>query len=631
MSKAFLDREISFGGQYSKDVFQALYFSYRSKIARMICFVVTGLLGRILLLSNANLIGVWVDSFCFTSLKSGNQIMCKAIPKWSAGFSNRDFLILLVVVSSIGFVLTAIFRIGFSRTSAQAISGLYDEVTLRTSRLPIGFFDQNPVGRIVTRFSSDYSNVFRLFGGPLAEFLAVIFDLISMFILIVVASPYFLPIFVFIGSLNFLVYRLNRARLRRERRELSASRSPSIAHFAETTQGASTIRIFARRGEFFRRFQDLNDYYLRQRLKTSKVVFSFSMQMSFMTAILLLVTGLSGFFMARSGFASIGSIGVAFTFIVLSGTSLQMFFDWMAQFEEAMTGVERLNDYLRRPLESGAKLPAMRRFETSHPVFLDGEEELNLRHRLVKNQAAGVSVKNLWFRYGEDMPYVLKGIDLQIKAGEKIGIVGRTGSGKTSLVQALFQLYPIDKGSIEIDGKSPKTNDLAQYRRAIALISQEPTLFRGSLRENLDLLNTRSDREVLESIHRVGLSAWLETQIYGLSSAIEERGRNLSAGERQLLCMARCLLQDAPVVVMDEATSAVDPQSEEILVKATREFFSDRTQIIIAHRLSTLEDCDRIVWLHNGEVKMFAAPHSVIPAFRNSTVIKNVNGDHQTN
>jgi ABC-type multidrug transport system fused ATPase/permease subunit len=612
--KAFLDQESSFRGHYAPTVFETLGFAYRPILVPILALILLGIAGRFFLLSNANIIGAWVDSYCRA------PAICRPQSDLFLNFSNSDYLALLVVLTLSGFAMTAFYRIFFSRLSAQAVSRLYDEVTLRTSRLPIRFFDHHPVGRIVTRFSSDYGNVFRLFGGPLAEFLTIMFDIASMIVLMTIASPYYLPILVFIGVLNWAVYRLNRETIRRERRELSASRSPSIAHFAETAQGASTIRIFARQREFFRRFAQLNDRFLGQRIQTSVVVLKFSMQMGLMTALLMLVTGVAGYYLAVAGLVSIGSIGIAFTFIVLSGSSMQMFFEWMAQFEEAMTGVERLDEYLRRELEPGLKLPANRIFPTMHPVYAQGEEEELRARKLVSAASADLHFQDLWFRYDPELPFVLKGLDLHIRAGEKIGIVGRTGSGKSSLVQALFHLYPIERGTIRINGQDAHSIDLSLYRRSIALISQEPTLFRGTVRENLDLAEQYEDRSLIDALERVGLGGWLKGQPLGLLASIEERGRNLSLGERQLLCMARCLLQDAPIVVMDEATSSVDPQSEEILVRATREFFADRTQIIIAHRLSTLEHCDRILWLHKGEVKLIDRPEVVLPIFKQANL-----------
>ena len=633
-TKSYIDQETSFRGQYSKDVFKTLYLSYKPFFGKVAVLLFLGFLGRILMLSNANVIGFWVDELCVTS--GGKS--CHPVPALFSGFTNKDFLYSLIAMTGAGFVCTAFYRILFSRLSAAAVSRLYDEVTLRTSRQPIQFFDQNPVGRIVTRFSSDYGNVFRLFGGPLAEFFAIVFDLISMIVLVCVASPFYIPIIVLIGLINYAIYRANRDRLRNERRELSASRSPSIAHFSETTQGAPIIRVFARQAVFLSRYLNLNDRYLGQRLKTQRAVIGFSMQMSATTGLLLLLTGVVGYKLLQLGYVSVGSIGVAFTFIILSGTSIQMFFEWLAQFEEAMTGVERLDNYLRRPLEPGLKLPPSRQFETNHPTYDRNEDEDLKRRSLVRERSASIQVEDLWLKYGDDLPFVLKGLNFSIRPGEKVGIIGRTGSGKTSFVQALFRLYPFQEGRILIDGKAPDVGvgsqasddaanlsavekaDLSLFRRSISLISQEPTLFRGTVRENLDLPGRHADDRLMDVLARVGLTDWIQSHPKGLETVVEERGRNLSAGERQLLCMARCLLQDAPIVVMDEATSSVDPQSEEIMVRATREFFKDRTQIIIAHRLSTLEHCDRVLWLDQGRVRLFDQPSRVIPVFQETAL-----------
>ncbi len=238
-----------------------------------------------------------------------------------------------------------------------------------------------------------------------------------------------------------------------------------------------------------------------------------------------------------------------------------------------------------------------------------------------------MEIKDLWFRYREDLPWVLKNLNLEVKAGERLGIVGRTGSGKSSLIQALFYLYPIDKGHIAINGHLPKLEETVQgvdlnlYRKSIAFISQEPILFQGTMRSNLDIDNSLPEEKLTAVLRQVGLLDWVLAQPQGLDMRIEERGKNLSLGERQLLCMARCLLQQSPIVIMDEATSSVDPQSEEILVRATEEFFSDRTQIIIAHRLSTLAKCDRILWLQNGEVVALGPTSEVLPRFKKAELV----------
>jgi ABC-type multidrug transport system fused ATPase/permease subunit len=616
--KHLSDGEAKSESGFSDAVFKTLKEAYRPVKGTILLTFILGFLGRTLLLANANVIGIWVDTFC----AADGNVRCKPVPIFFRGFTSETFLQSLAAMALGGFLLTLIFRIGFSRLSARAISALHDEVTLRTSRLPMSFFDSTPAGRIITRFSSDYGNVFRLFGGPLAEFCSIIFDLIIMAILITVASPYYLLFVVLIALLNYAVYRANRGKLRAARRDLSASRSPSIAHFAETTQGASTIRSFRRQESFMRRFMSLDQHFLSQRIKTTQRVILFSLQMNSLSALLLLMTGFSAYYLVTQGLASVGSVGVAFSFIALSGNTVQMFFEWLTQFEEAMIGVERLDQYLRKDLEPGNLLPSTAAFKTHHPKYDASHEKYLQNRKLTHDRSASVQVDSLWFKYREDLPWVLKNVSFEVKAGERLGIVGRTGSGKSSLIQALFHLYPLQSGRISINHHSPKIAltdsgmDLNLFRRSMAFISQDPVLFQGSLRNNLDIQNARSDELLFQVLDRVGLKEWVEQQPGALNMRIEERGKNLSLGERQLVCMARCLLQDAPIVIMDEATSSVDPQSEEILVKATEEFFADRTQIIIAHRLSTLQKCDRILWLHNGEVQSLDLTAKVLPRFQ---------------
>ncbi len=621
---SFLQQESKFTGRYSSTVFDTLWIAYKPYFFSVSVCALLGLLGRLCLLANANLIGYWVDSYCdFSNIENH----CRPLPVFFQHFTVGNYILLLSGLSLLGFCLVLIFRVLFSRLSAQAVSQIYDETTFRTSRQPMSFFDSTPAGRIITRFSSDYGNVFRLFGGPLAELLAIIFDLISMLLLIAVASPLYIPLVLAIGVIDYGIFRLNMNRLRQARRNLSASRSPSIAHFAETTQGASTIRSFIKQRSFAKRFSQLDQDYLKHKLDTVKSLLLFSFQINCMTALFLLSTGFLAWWLLGQGLLSIGSIGVAFSFIALSGNTVQMFFEWISQFEEAMVGVERLDHYIRQPIESGAKIPSSSQFSTGHPQ-LNSLEEKSLRSgRLTSAKACGVEFENVLFRYRESLPPVLKNLSFKIQAGERFGIIGRTGSGKSSLIQALFYLYPIEQGAIRIDGKRPNPLngssapdwvDLQLYRKSIAFISQDPTLFKGTLRDNLDVSGLMSEDQLIEVLKQVGLELWANSE--SLNKSIEERGRNLSQGERQLVCMARCLLQETPVIVMDEATSSVDPQSEEILVRATEELFKERTQIIIAHRLSTLQNCDRILWLQNGSIKMIGSPQEVLPIFQQSNL-----------
>ncbi|MBL7543542.1 MAG: ATP-binding cassette domain-containing protein [Bdellovibrionaceae bacterium] len=594
---------------FSKAVFETLSTAYRPYFTGIIIVLIGGFVGRILILGQANIIGYWVDSLCKTPTPCPSHA-------FFTGWNHNHFLSLLAFMGIAGFALTSIFRVLFSRYSAYAVSSIYDWVTFKTSRFPIRFFDENPAGRIITRFSSDYGTVFRLFGGPLAEFISIIFDLICILILIITSSFYFAIPLVIIIFLNFVIYKKNIHKLRHERRALSASRSPSISHFAESTQGSTTIKISGRSETFRERFQFLDSFYNNQRLKTNVEIIKFSLQMNNLSSLLLLLVGLMSFYLIRDGRISAGAIGASFGLIVYSGNTIQMFFEWLSQLEEGIIGVERLSQYLNKDLEHGQKndylnqLPELIR----SPQLLS---RLSSPHILAsQHQQGDLVLDNLWFRYSTELPWVLKGISLKINHGEKIGIIGRTGSGKTSLIQSLFILYPYEKGHIRLNGQEPIHDiDLTIYRSHFSYISQDPVLFQGSLRENLDPLKLMSSQSILQTLVQVGYIASVQDTAV-LDSRIEERGKNLSVGEKQLLCLARTLLQKSPFVILDEATSSVDPQSEELMVRATEEFFSDRTVLIIAHRLSTLEKCDRIVWLEKGEIRKIGPAEEVIREFK---------------
>lgn len=634
INSRYLQHETNFQGKYARSLLDTLYQSYKPVLGWTLLFLILGLVGRFFLLGNANLIGYWVDSFCVAPAS------CRPVPDQLLGFDNSDFLTLLSLATGLGFLLTVTYRIAISRLSADAVSRIYDETTLRTSRLPISFFDRNPAGRIMTRFASDYNNIFRIFGGPLAEFIGLTFDLLAMTVLITVASPFFLPFWVLQAAVNYGVYRRFLPALRKERREMALKRSPSIAHFAETAQGASTIRAYGRQRKFHERFTFLNDQYLSQRLQTNTVFIKFSFAMSVVTVLNFLVLGIASVWLVSQGYLSVGSIGVAFAYLGLSSHVLQSFFEWLGQFEEAMTGLERMDEYLRLPLEPGLKLPAHAEFQTGQL-----KEEGKVQARIPANwdgigEGASIEICKLSMRYRPELPLVLKSVDLSVSAGERLAVIGKTGSGKTSLVQALFRLYPIEDGCIRISGREARLEeknvedlDLRTYRTFLSYITQDAVLFLGTIRENLNApgalaggiagaqahLTDSALIQALRRVHFLRSGATDEEYLHWLEYKVEERGRNLSAGERQLICMARCLLQDSPVVVFDEATSAVDPQSEEILTRATEEFFRGKTQIIIAHRLSTIRSCDRVLWMDNGQVHRLGPPDVVLPEFEHSS------------
>lgn len=622
----FIEDDKQFSGAFAHNVFETISFAYSPFRTRIVALLFLGILARSALLLGTNVLGFWADTLCKAPAS------CKPVPNFFEGFGNREFVFVLLALASLGFVSNVIFRVSIARTGTHAVSMFYDEVTLRISRLPMRFFDSTPVGRIFSRFSGDYAAIFRMSGGPMGEFLCLLFDLALMLVFISMASPWYIPLVVLAVALNVILFRLNQARMRHERRNLSVARAPSIAHFAETTQGFRAVKVFGRQASFQNHFSLLLSRFLEARMRSQLVIQFFSLQMTGLTSILLLSTGLSGLWLVETGRVSVGSLAVAFTFIMMISSTLQQFFDYLSQMEEALTGAEKLDEYLRRDLEENALLPSNATFPTQHRKADQRVEIIQRASQVFEKKSASVAIENLSLRYRADLPLVLKNISVFIREGEHVGIIGRTGSGKSSLIQALFQLYPIESGRLAIAGLAVgdalphhpgQKVSLALYRQALSFIPQEPTLFRASLRDNLDPTSLCSDKILREALERVGLGEWFEMQGHqGLAFQVAECGANLSAGQRQLVCMARALLQSSPVVVMDEATSAVDPVSEAQLVKAANEALKNKTQIIVAHRLSTLEACNRILWLEDGILKMDAPPAVVLAAFRGEPLLR---------
>jgi len=595
------EKEKTFEGGFKSSVFQTLLMAYRPFARTLLVVLSLGFVGRLLALANTNMVGYWVDSLTDPS----------RLPELMQSWTTEQFLIALSSLTGVGFALTTLFRVTFSRLSARAVSTLYDETTLRVSRAPMSFFDRNPLGRILTRFTSDYGNVFRLFGGPLAEFFSILFDLVSLFLLMIWVHPSYLVIMILYAVANYGVYILNRSRLRTARRTLSHQRGPSIAHFAETAQGAISIRLFEKESLFSNYFASLDQTYLESKRKTFALVIGYIVQMNTLSTLWFLFVGAYSWWGLKQGLMTVGDVGVSMGLILFSFSSIQMFFEWLTQLEEGFVGVERLDDYLRRPLERFTKLPLDARYPTGHPTE---RRELPIVRSKTSYE---IQFRNVSFRYAEEQSEILRNLNLTISEGERLGIVGRTGSGKSTLLQCLSHLYPFE-GEISIGPYNPsKGGDLIALRECVSCLPQDPVIFKTSLRDNLDLQGRSSDEEIVQALMKVGLGPWFASIGLSLNYELQEKGKNLSLGEKQLLGLARCLLQKAPILILDEATSSLDPVSERIVLSVLESEYKGKTLIFVAHRLQTLNFCDRILWMEKGRIRLQGTPNEVLSQFEN--------------
>lgn len=322
---------------FSRTIFDTLLQAYRPFLVRIVAVVILGFVGRLIFLSNAQMIAKFYDA---------HKII------------TRDDLIslttTLLIILTVSFVLTVLYRTIFSRLSALAVSRIYDETTFRVSRYPLSYFDNTPVGKITTRFSSDYGNIFRLFGGPLAEFLSIIFDLIGISLLIALTHPFFIINLACAGLGFYVILKRNQLRLRGHRREVSILRGPSVAHFSETVQGSLSIRQNSKVKTFISRFLKLDELYINSKFNIIKSIMRFSTELNIISTLLFLANGLMGMYLVKEGKLGAGQVAVILGFTILATNTLQMFFEWYSQFEEALVGVERMDEFIRNPIEDGA-------------------------------------------------------------------------------------------------------------------------------------------------------------------------------------------------------------------------------------------------------------------------------------
>ncbi len=578
---------------YSKTVYDTLLQAYRPFFIKIILLLFVGFIGRYLILSNAHMIGNFLDHQPLINTESMKVLFFK-----------------LLGVAVISFILTGLFRTFFSVLSAQAVSRIYDETTYRVSRFPISFFESQPVGKITTRFSSDYGNIFRLFGGPLAEFLSILFDLLSILVLMTLIHPLFLMTLIIAGAVYSILLKRHQAFLRDIRRSLSLNRGPAIAHFSETVQGSTVVRQNGRESHFINQFNLFDRDFLTTKWAAFWRVTRFSLELNILSTFLFAFNGLISIYLIRNNLIGIGQCTVVLSFTIIATHTLQMFFEWFSQFEEAFVAVEKMDEYIREPIEPGIKLPAHSDFSTSHAK--KSKTDTLVKTRSIPqsiNTLPHLQVENLQFCYPKTNITILDGITFKIKKGHKLGLIGRTGSGKTTLISALLRLYPINQGVILVNGRHESDTEI--HRSLFSVISQDQLFVTGSIRDNLDMFRQVSNQDLETVLKKVGLTC-------KLSDNVAERGQNLSYGEKQLLSLARGLIQKAEIFIFDEATSNVDPQSEALMHKALKELLTDKTQIRIAHRLQTVEDCDEVLWLDFGHIKKIGPAQEVLVAFKES-------------
>nr|CAD7402137.1 unnamed protein product [Timema poppensis] len=468
----------------------------------------------------------------------------------------------------------------------NAAVAMHAKMLSNVLRLPQAMFDTTPIGRILSRFSGDVNSI----------------D---------ITLPNVLRLWIPTVCRCFYI-----ATSRQLKRLESISRSPIVSHFGESIIGASTIRAYGVSQDFLREAE--------RRVDFNQACYYPSIIANRWLAVRLEIIGSIIIFFA-SLFAVLGResmdpglVGLSVSYALQITQTLQWLVRSSSDVETNIVAVERIKEYqeYKRGIALRVSHSFLKSFNRMKPRSEDWVEAAwELSDHLVSEDwpTHGVlEFRDYQLRYREDLDLVLNGINFTLQSGEKVGIVGRTGAGKSSLTLALFRIVEAAGGTILIDGVDISTLGLHMLRSRLTVIPQDPVLFSGSLRDNLDPTGRLSDQELLTALRHAGLSGFLRELPEGLSHEVTEGGENLSAGQRQLICLARALLRKTKIFILDEATAAVDLETDDWIQKTIRSEFETCTVLTIAHRLNTVLDSDRVIVLDKGCVIECDPPYKLL-------------------
>ncbi|NXQ63375.1 MRP7 protein, partial [Anthoscopus minutus] len=504
----------------------------------------------------------------------------------------------LIVYGSIAganslFTITRAFLFAYGALRAAAV--IHDRLLQRVLKATVTFFDTTPIGRILNRFSSDLYCVDDSLPFILNIFLADIFGLLGMLVIMTYGLPWIGLVLLPLAVVYFFIQRYYRFTSRELKRLHSVTLSPIYTHFSETLSGLSTVRAMRATKRFELEHQQRLEQNQRCLFASNTVMEWLDIRLQMIGV--AMVTAIAGIAIIQhqKQLGNPGLVGLALSYALSVTNLLSSLIASFTQTEIMMVSVERTEEYSTDiPVELQDKLVQVKAQMYSQ-VSVDWPSK-----GLVEFQEVVVA-------YRAGLPNALDGVSFTVYPGEKLGIVGRTGSGKSTLFLALFHMVEMKSGQILLDGVDSQLVGLEELRSRLAIIPQDPFLFSGSIRENLDPQGKRTDaelREVLEQCH-----LWdAVTQMGGLDSNLGERGRSLSVGQRQLVCLARALLTQAKVLCIDEATASVDQKTDQLLQQTIRQRFADRTVLTIAHRLNTILDSDRVLVMQAGRVAELDSP-----------------------
>ena len=470
----------------------------------------------------------------------------------------------------------------------QAIYDVRTKVYRHIQSQSLGFFDRTPIGKLITRTTSDVESLSDVLSAGIVTILGNMFRII--FIAMFMFSLNWLLALVTLTALPLMIYVTFwfRKKVRVQYRETRKQVARLHSFLQEHITGMSIVQLFNREKEELRRFGDINSDHRQAQIKT---IFYFALFWPAVDIIASIATGLVLWVGGLRAMDNVLTVGILIAFIQYARQFFEPIRNLSDQYntlQSAMAGAERIFGLLGE--DHAIK-------ETEDPVDIQRFE-------------GKIEFKNVWFTYnkepkeGEEPNWILRDVSFTVNQGETCAIVGATGAGKTTIINLLLRFYEIDKGDILVDGINIKSMRLADLRRHIGLVLQDVFLFSGSIERNITLNNAEIDAAAMQQAARlIGADAFIDKLEAGYAHDVRERGASLSHGQRQLLSFVRALVYDPSILVLDEATSSIDTETEEIIQHAMEHLLEGRTSIVIAHRLSTIQDADTILVMHRGQLR----------------------------
>jgi ABC transporter fused permease/ATP-binding protein len=495
----------------------------------------------------------------------------------------KDIGKLLIILFAVQGVTSYVRVLLFSYVSEKGIADVRKAVYQKLIGLPIVFFEENQSGELISRLSSDVGKLYNVFSSILAEFIRQFFTLIiSVVLLLIRARELSLIMFaifpaVIIAAMIFGRYIRQLSKTRQE--ELAKSNTI----LSESIQAIQAVKTFTNELFEYRRYGKSIDTVVTVSMKYAhaRALFALVIIVLFFGSIFFILW--QGALMVENGTMTVGRLIEFLFYMIFIGASIGSLGNFYTEILGALGATERIREILVEKNEV-----EVQETTTVAPVKLSGK----------------IQYKNVMFNYPtrKNVP-VLKNISFEVQNGQKVALVGASGSGKSTIVQLLMRFYDIDKGNIFVDGKDIKDYDIQAFRNNIAIVPQEVILFGGSIEENIRYGKPEaSTAEIIAAAKKANAWEFIHTFPEGLQTIVGERGVKLSGGQRQRIAIARAILKDPAILLLDEATSALDAESERLVQDALNVLMEGRTSIIIAHRLSTIRDADRIYVLENGEI-----------------------------